>query len=704
MLARVYKTATRTAGMRAQSALAFLCAACACTATAAALALPCRFFEYATSDSGCAPCTAHTFGTPAHCVRYNGTLPWENATSAFERLQLAALAHECERYAAARADSVGAVVDLCDHRGVDGALAETVVLTAGDNERTAYTSSPAPVVPISCPRGSYRVNDTSCMQCPRNTTTNGGNKTSVFDCEWCKLGFYWQPKTRTCSPCAECYTTRPDAQTMHADAGADYTRAEHCSPCSVWADDYRRGGCDATVAGECVLHVPYADVHAVHMQPARDAYNESWRGVFCSYEVWRNVQEILDGQTDAQISDCQQKRLVPEPADACKQVDMYVYQAETQKVHALFRPQSREHLFNWSQAYADSRAAYDEMPPAVRDFTYTTGTALPGAFDDLWQSHYAAKDSYADTSVVPPPFELAGAYKYPMHAVSVGAAPYYDFARAYHEHWLLGMLRPSQQACVQVSHHDCAQRRLQQYGILVCGDNARMERGVFDVQGGTEQCKSEPMCDVLSVVCQNPTYWTKQPFCNTAGESVDVWDALKFYLYNATEQYARMEQKVREWEEGVSDGTEPGAAETSACDRTEVDLSVLVSNTDSTAQATLYEIRARDQRDNETLYALALERELGPSSLAFQHNFTVQVGVGSSIQVEVLASNGPSLLVQVRHAGVRLNTTSSQSTYDARNGYTVCSERSDDGLVQVETPADFAHLHSFLRAQLCKYA
>ena len=682
--------------MRAQSAVAFLCAACACSATAAALALPCRFFEYAIPDAGCAPCTAHTFGTGAHCGQYNATLPWTNATSEFERLQLAAFARECERYAAAHADSLEPVVDMCDHRGADGALAGTVVLAAGGSTPTAYTSPPLPTAPISCEQGLYRVNASSCVRCPNNTTTNGGNKTSVSDCEWCELGFYWQPKTRTCSRCAQCYTTRPDAQTMHADAGADYTRAEHCSPCSVWADDYRRGGCNATVAGECVLHVPYADVHKVHMKPARDAYNESWRGVFCSYEVWRNADSIRDNLTDPQITNCQDKRLVPDPADACKQVDMYVYQAETQKVHALFRPQSREHLFNWSQAYAGSSAAYAQMPPAVRDFTYTTGTALPGAFDDLWQSHYAARDSYeysAETGVVPPPFELAGAYKYPMHAVSVHAAPYYDFARAYHEHWLLGMLRPSQQACGSQNlevDQNCAQDRLQQYGILVCGNDAHMKR--------------DDLGDVLGVSCEFPGENSAEPFCSAIDESLEVWHALKFYLYNATEQYARMEEHVRHWEERVSDRTEPGAAETTACDRTKVDLSVLVSNTDSTAEATLYEIRARDQRDNETLYAIALEHELGPSELAFQHNFTVQVGVGSSIQVEVLASNGPSLLVQVRHAGVDQNTTSSQSTYDARDKYTVCSEHSGEGLVLVETPADFAQLHTFLRAQLCEYA
>jgi hypothetical protein len=700
--------------MRAQSALAFLCAACACTANAAALALPCRFFEYTTRDTGCAPCTAHTFGTPAHCGQYNATLPWTNATSEFERLQLAAFAHECEQYAAAHAHSLEPVVDLCDHRGVNGTLAETVVLAADGSTPTAYTSPPLPTAPISCPQGLYRVNASSCVRCPHNTTTNGGNKTSVFDCEWCELGFYWQPKTRTCSRCAQCYTTRPDAQTMHADAGADYTRAEHCSPCSVWADDYRRGGCNATVAGECVLHVPYADVHEVHMEPARDAYNESWRGVFCSYEVWRNAQSILYDQTDPQITNCQDKGLVPVPADSCKQVDMYVYKAETQKVHALFRPQSREHLLNWSQAYAGSSAAYAQMPPAVRDFTYTTGTALPGAFDDLWQSHYSAKDSYeysAETGVVPPPFELAGAYKYPMHAVSVHAAPYYDFARAYHEHWLLGMLRSSQRACASQDlqdHQNCAQDRLQQYGILVCGNDAYMERNDLGQQYTMQDCELEPMlqpmCDVLGVSCKNPQGNTGEPFCSAKWESVKVWRALKFYLYNATEQYARMEEEVRHWEEGVSERTEPGAAETTACDRTEVGLSVLVSNTNSTAEATLYEIRARDQRDNETLYALALERKLGPSELPFQHNFTVQVGVGSSIQVEVLAFNGPSLLVQVRHAGVDLNTTSSQSTYDARDEYTVCSEHSGEGLVLVQTPADFAQLHTFLDAQLCKYA
>lgn len=695
--------------MRARTALAFLCAACACSATAAALALPCRFFEYATHDNGCARCTSHTFGTPAHCAQYNATLPWTNATSEFERLQLAAFAHECARYAAAHGDTGEPVVALCDHQVTDGALAGTVVLAAGSSTPTAYTSPSFKAAPISCPQGSYRVNASRCEQCPHNTTTNGGNKISVFDCEWCKLGFYWQPKTRTCSRCAQCHTTRPDAQTMHADAGADYTRAEHCSPCSVWADDYRRGGCNATVAGECVLHVPYSDVHTVHMQPAHDEYNESWRGVFCSYEVWRNAEDIAD-KTDEQIEYCQTKGLVPDPANACKQVDIYVYEAQTQKVHALFRPQSREHLFNWSQAYAASRAAYDEMPPAVRDFTYTTGTALPGAFDDLWRSHYAAKEEYsysAETDVVPPPFELAGAYKYPMHAVSVEAAPYYDFARAYHEHWLLGMLRPSQQACRSQEpqgHKNCAQDKLQQYGILVCGNDADMERDDFGRLDPEEKCLRDSMCDVLGVSCENPTANYAEPFCNADGESMKVWHALEFYLYNATEQYAKMEQGVRHWEQNVSNLTVAGAAETTACDRTEVDLSVLVSNTNSTAKATLYKIRARDQRDNKTLYARALEHEFDPSSLAFQHNFTVQVGVGSSIQVEVLASNGPSLLVQVRHAGVDLNTTSSQSTYDARDEYTVCSEHTAEGLVEVETPADFAQLHTFLHAQLCEHA
>ena len=694
--------------MRARTALALLCTAHACTATALALTLPCRFFEYRATGTGCVPCTAHTFGTFAHCARYNETLPWANATSEFERLQLAAFAHECERYADANTNSSApgeAVAHQCDHLGADGALAGTVVLAPGGITRTEYTSPLEPAVRIPCQQGSYRVNATSCLRCPNNTTTNGGNKTSVFDCEWCELGFHWQPQTRTCLPCPECYTTRPDPQPMHA--GADYTRAEHCSPCSVWADDYRRGGCDATVAGQCVLHVPYADVHAVHMQAARDEYNESWRGVFCSYEVWRKAADVDQG-SNAKIDDCKNKRLVPASPGACTQVDMYVYKAETQRVHALFRPQSRAHLFNGSQAYARASAAYAEMPPGVRDFTYTTGTAFPGPFEDLWQSHFADKGSYdyrAETDVVPPPFQLSGSYAYPMHPVSVDVAPYYDFARAYHEHWLLGMLSPSQQACTPGNlnaYQSCAQYRLQQYGILLCGDDVHEEKGDIGYGLNLDQCKQESMCDVLGVSCTR--VFNDEPFCNAYGKSAEVWRALDFYLYNATKQYADMEQNVKVWEDSMSNRTQSEAAESAACDRTHVDLSVLVANTGSSAQAILYEIRARDLGDNQTLYELALERALEPPLLAFQHNFTVEVPVGSSIQVEVLASNDARLHVQVWHAGVHLNSTSTPSTYDAQDEYTVCLQDTDEDLVQVKTPADFSNMHTFLRAQLCDYA
>lgn len=707
MHARVYKTATRTTGMRARTALASLCAACACTATALAFTLPCRFFEYRAADTSCISCTAHTFGTPAHCAQYNETLPWANATSEFERRQLVALSHECERYADASTNSRPAgepIVHLCDHLGADGTLAQTVVLAPVGGAHAEYTST-LPRTPISCPQGFFRANDTSCLPCRNNTTTNAGNKTSELDCEWCELGFRWRPQTRTCSRCPECYTTRPDQQPTHPDA--DYTRAEHCSPCSVWADDYRRGGCNATIAGQCVLHVPYADVHEVHLKPAPDAYNESWRGVFCSYEVWRNAAEIHDDptRTNVQIQKCQMGGLVPTPVDSCKQVDMYVYEAETQKVHALFRPQSREHLLNWSEAYAATSAAYAEMPPGVRDFTYTTGTALPGAFDSLWQSYFADKDPYEyrpETGVVPPPFELSGSYTYPMHSVSVGTAPYYDFARAYHEHWLLGMLRPSQQACEPgnlQAYDECTRNRLQQYGILLCGNDATKKHQIADTQ-----CADDPMCDMLGIFCKEVLETAEEPFCDSPGESAKVWNALQFYLYNATEQYAKMEQNVKLWEETTSNRTQAEPAESTACDRTHVDVSVLVTNTDSSAPATLYEIRARNPGDNETLYELELTQALAPPLLAFQHNFTVQVAVGSSIQVEVIASSGPHLQVQVRHAGVDLNTTSTQSAYDVQGGYTICLEHRDEDLVQVRTPADFAHMHTFLRAQLCDYA
>ena len=429
--------------MRGRIALALLCAACTCTA--GALSHPCRFFEYRDSAGTCLPCTQHTFGTPVHCEQYNASLQWAQASSAFERLRLHALADECAQYTYITGHPIK---HLCNNTSMDGQLAETVVRTAQDGQPVAY-ALPAPPPPISpCLQGSYRLNDGHCEQCPNNTTTKSTGATSAFDCEVCALGYKWVPPSRACERCPECYTTRPDPGTENAD----YTRAEHCSPCSVWADDYRRGGCDATVAGRCVLHVPYADVHAVHLAAAPDEYNVSWRGVFCSYDLWRKAKDLAaPNNTDVVIEACQKDALLSESDDRnCDQVAMYVYGAQTQQVHALFRPQSREHVEDSAETYAATNAAYTGKPPHVLNYTYTTGTSLPGRFEDYWNSFYEERDNYNYNSlnkVVPPPFELAGSYTYFMHNVSPGVAPYYDFARAYHEHWLLGKLSPSQQSC-----------------------------------------------------------------------------------------------------------------------------------------------------------------------------------------------------------------------------------------------------------------
>lgn len=701
----VYKTRGGSNNMCARTALALLCAAAACARSVRALALPCRFFEFSAGDGTCRACAEHTFGTHAHCARYNATLPWANATSVFERLQLGALADACEQYATTGGNSTdAAVARLCDHLGTDGELAPTAVLAPASGARTAYEPRPPALVPIRCAQGSFAVNDTDCMPCPRNTTTDAGNKTSEFACEWCQLGFRWQPQTRSCARCPACYTTRPDAD----NKDADYTRAEQCVPCSVWADDYRRGGCDPTVAGQCVLHVPYADVHAVHMQPPGDAEYASRRGVLCSYEVWREANSVGNGQTNEEIKFCKDQGLVDAQGSPCTQVQMYVYAAPTQHVHALFRPQSRDHLYDLGGAYASAHAAYAATPPNARGFTYTTGTALPGAADDLWRSNYSQRSNYpysAAADNVPPPFEISGSYTYNMHEVSGETAPYYDLARAYHEHWLRGLLRPSQANCARAGPPvgvDCARRKLEEYGILLCGD-ALDEQRLWN--GDSESCAVDPTCDVLGIFCANdPNDSWNQPFCDSTGESIDVWKTLQFYLYNATEQYVAMEEGVKEWEQALAGRTRAGAPEVGACDRTRADLHVVVSNTHGTLEATLREIRVRQQADNETLYEQALAETLAPLSLAFEHNFSVFVPVGSRVQVDVLVSNGSHIQVQVQLAGADVHTTTSPSTYFLPDEYIVCEDSTAEELVRVQTPADFDKLHPFLSTQLCPYA
>ena len=691
--------------MRAQTALGFLCAACACTGHVLAWTIPCRFFEFFQDATGtCVPCTEHTFGTREHCALYNTSLPWADASSVFARLQLKARADECEQYTY---ESSEPILRWCDHLGTNGELEHAVVLTPTGGTPTAYGVVPPPTTPESCPQGAYRVNATSCMKCPNNTTTDAGNKAADSDCEWCELGYRWRPETRACEPCPQCYTTRPDPDTPHAK----YTRAEHCSPCSVWADDYRRGGCDATVAGQCVLHVPYADVHAVHMEPEPDAYNESWRGVFCSYEVWRKTDEIRKGTTNQAIDRCKNENLVPGNLieNLPDQVDMYVYKARTQKVHALFRPQSREHVHEGAQKYASANAAYSGAPPQVYNYTYTTGTALPGIFEDLWSSHFINKALYVydvQTGVVPPPFELAGSYTYSMHNVAPSLAPYYDFARAYHEHWLLGVLAPAQRACVgQDAGEDLPSRRkLQEYGVLLCVNASQDQHRLYDMTTESQSnCQSEAKCDVLHIGCDNPNDNPSEPFCNSAGGSVDAWKALGFYLYNATREYQQMEQNVQEWEQSIAEQLHDTAPESAACDSTVVDLRILVTNAPASAPAVVHGIRVRNLVNNDVLYTRDIAHELAPGSQAFVHNASCTVASGASIQVEALVSNGTGVQVRMLHAESELNVTTTPALHVLEHQYTLCAEDTDAQLVSVDTPASFGHLHTFLHDHLCEY-
>lgn len=679
--------------MRRRIALALLCAACTCTA--GALTDPCRFFEYRNSADECVACTEHTFGTPVHCEQYNASLLWAQASSAFARLQLHVRADECAQY---NYSTGYPIKRLCNNTFMDGELAGTVVLAAQDGRAVAYTPR-APLPAASpCMRGYYRPNDGHCSQCPNNTTTRYTDATSAFDCEVCPLGSRWVPASRACERCPECYTTRPDPGMENAN----YTRAEHCLPCSVWADDYRRGGCDATVAGKCVLHVPYADVHAVHMTAAPDEYNVSWRGVFCSYEKWRMAQQS-QSSTNVQIDECNASALLSE--SSCGQVDMYVYAAETQQVHALFRPQSREQVQDYAETYAATNAAYTGKPPHVLNYTYTTGTSLPGRFEDYWNSFYADRDSYdyGLKDVVPPPFELAGSYTYFMHDVSIDVAPYYDFARAYHEHWLLGKLAPSQQSCAD-QHEDparpCEQHKLQEYGVLLCVNDTQKQ---FEHEEATDYtCKSgDDFCDVLTILCASGNHPT-QPFCNIDRDSGKVWETLQFYMYNATDEYTDMDHSVRSWEEGVQELGGSTAPQVAACDQTLLELRIVVTNAPNGTLAKLHEISVQSLVNNDTLYVRALDRQLAQNAEPYVHNVSVPVAAGSAVQVRVLVSNSTEVAVTIVYENSDLPVTTTESTHLLQDVYDVCEESANAQLARVDTPLAFKRLHAFLDGYLCE--
>jgi hypothetical protein len=179
-------------------------------------------------------------------------------------------------------------------------------------------------------------------------------------------------------------------------------------------------------------------------------------------------------------------------------------------------------------------------------------------------------------------------------------------------------------------------------------------------------------------------------------------------MYNATEQYAKMEQRVQEWERGLLEHDEAGMPENIPeeipCKHTRVDLRVVVTNIGNSTEATVHEISVRRLVDNETAYEESFAHTLAPESEPFERNVTVYVAPESSVQVQVLVSNSTDVQVLILHAEAAQNITSFDTSHPLQHEYTLCAEQAEANLVQVRTPAAFERLHTFLDAQLCAYA
>ena len=633
---------------------------------------PCEYYQYCHSGL-CAPCTPGTFGTPAQCRVYNASLPWDLAAdSAFLHDELHALAARCEAHVALggifeHERAVQSNAERVCNASADGQLGGAPLVLAADKGPWALTLGSGAYRMRHCPRGSYADEaGHACVKCPRTTTTAAAGATSRLDCDACELGWRWDPEREMCAQCPTCYTTR-------AGAGADVTREETCTPCSVFADDYRRGGCSPFVAEQCVLFVPMADVHAtmerrIHTENT-DAYNThvatEYYNLFHDYDLATFVR--------------------------------YVYNDSAVGEHALFRAQNYDRLFleneekpariEWTQSM--------QAPRAYTGYAYTAGMMYYEGVERVWEI-----DEKMGNGVVIPMFELSGAHVVPMHRVSTAAATHYDMVRAAYEAVLHGVIGSDANAVGGGSGDMDILHYARAVGVVL---NAGLG-GTYGAEQFTTQTESnERKCvdkESHNAPCLAIEYGCAQSnnYCTSRGLYFGVWQNTGLYLTNASAIFARIDAAIAAWERRIA-GMQGGAL---GCDEERVRLAVNVTATQQGAAVTVEAIEVVGA-DGAVLLRHEMHRTVAPLHTGVEVvNVTVRTGSVVDVQVFTNDTEATAVTVQTR-TGVA--EASVRSIHHSRAGFAVC-EPGDaaccEKVARVATPLDYERLSTTLGSKLCR--
>jgi hypothetical protein len=636
---------------------------------------PCEYYQYCRSGL-CIPCTPGTFGTPAQCRVYNASLPWNLAAdSAFLHDELHALAARCEAHVALggifeHERAVQSNAERMCNASADGQLGRAPLVLAADKGPWALTPGSAAYRMRHCPRGSYADEaGHACVKCPRTTTTEAAGATSRLDCDACELGWRWDPEREMCAQCPRCYTTRAGA-----GAGADVTREETCTPCSVFADDYRRGGCSPFVAEQCVLFVPMADVHAtmerrIHTQNT-DEYNTH---VATEYYNLNNENDLAT-------------------------FVRYVYNHSAVGEHALFRAQNYDRLL----LNEDKKTAQEDWrqnmqaPRAYTGYAYTAGMMYYESVGRVWEI-----DEIPGKENVIPMFELSGAHVVPMHRVSTAAATHYDMVRAAYEAVLRGVIGSNKNAVGRGSGDMSILQYARAVGVVLDADLG----GVY----GAEQFATEVIADndqrctgeqPRNAPCLAIEYGctVQNHICTSRGQYFGVWEKTELYLTNASAIFARIDAAIAAWERRIA-GMQGGAL---GCDEERVRLAVNVTATQHGAAVTVEAIEVLGA-DGAVLLRHEMHRTVAPLHTGVEV-VNVTVRTGSVVHVYVFTNDTKATAVTVQtRTGVAEATV--RSMHHARAGFAVC-EPGDaaccEKVARVATPLDYERLSTTLGSKLCR--
>lgn len=645
-------------------------------AQACAYDVPCEYYQYCHSGL-CAPCTPGTFGTPAQCLAFNASLPWDLAAdSTFLHDELHALAARCEAHVALGGifefeRAVQSSAERVCNASADGRLSSAPLVLGADAGPWALTLGSSAHNVLHCPRGSYTDEQGhTCVKCPGTTTTATAGATSRLDCDACELGWRWDPEREVCAQCPTCYTTR-------ADAGADVTREETCTPCSVFADDYRRGGCSPFVAAQCVLFVPMADVHAtmerrIHTENTKE-YNThvatEYYNLFHEYDLATFVR--------------------------------YVYNHSAVGEHALFRAQNYDRLFLDSDQ-KPARIEWTESMQAPRAYTgyaYTAGMMYYGGVERVWEI-----DQIKGVGNVIPMFELSGAHVVPMHRVSAAAAAHYDMVRAAYEAVVRGVIGSDANA-VSVGSEDLdILHYAQAVGVVLnagLGGTYGADQFVTQLES-QEQSQQEKCTDNVpgNAPCLAIEYGCEENelYCTSRGQYFGVWENTGLYLTNASAIFARIDAAIAAWERRIA-GMQGGAL---GCDEERVRLAVNVTATQHGAAVTVEAIEVLGA-DGAVLLRHEMHRTVAPLHTGVEV-VNVTVRTGSVVDVHVFTNHTEATAVTVQtRTGVA--DASVHQMHHARAGFAIC-EPGDaaccEKVARVATPLDYERLSTTLGSKLCR--